>query len=241
MACYDPPDGSATREHSPLRALQTGGLCQHDRFLCQKELQKAIARCSGTGWAPRWLPYFPLDEMTPRIDDMTITLRDWTEADAAALAQLANDRRIWLGLRDAFPHPYGLADARRFIALASAMAPRTYFAIVDSGALAGGIGYTLHTDVERVGAEVGYWIAVQSWGRGIATAALRQLTALAFTRHPDLRRLYAVPYTTNAASARVLEKAGYTCEGTLRESAIKDGRVLDQFMYSILRREASFP
>ena len=121
------------------------------------------------------------------------------------------------------------------------MSPRTYFAIVVSDRLAGGIGYTRHGDVERVGAEVGYWIGVEFWGRGVATAAVRELTGLAFARHPDLRRLYAMPYVTNAASARVLEKAGYTREGTLRENIIKDGRVLDQFMYSILRREAGIP
>jgi len=172
---------------------------------------------------------------------VTITLREWAPADAAALAPLADDRRIWLGLRDAFPHPYTIEDAHRFLAMASAMSPRTYFAIVASGALAGGIGYTLRSDVERIGAEVGYWLGVEFWGRGIATAAVRELTRLAFTRHAELRRLYALPYTTNASSARVLEKAGYTREGTLRENAIKDGRVLDQFMYSILRREAGIP
>jgi RimJ/RimL family protein N-acetyltransferase len=168
---------------------------------------------------------------------MVVTLREWEPADAHALAALANDRRIWIGLRDAFPHPYSVDDAHRFIRLARGMTPQTYFAIVVSDRLAGGIGYTLHGDVERVGAEVGYWIGVECWGRGVATEAVRQVTRLAFERHPELRRLYAMPYVTNLASARVLQKAGYTCEGTLRENIIKDGQVLDQFMYSILRRE----
>lgn len=170
---------------------------------------------------------------------MRVTLREWEGSDAPALATLANDRRIWLGLRDAFPHPYSIDDAHRFVELARVMTPPTYFAILADGRLAGGIGYTLRGDVERVGAEVGYWLGVEFWGQGITTEAVRQLTRLAFTTHPELCRLYAVPYSTNAASARVLEKAGYTREGTLRESAIKDGHVLDQFMYSILRREAA--
>lgn len=89
-----------------------------------------------------------------------------------------------------------------------------------------------------MGAEVGYWLGVEFWGRGITTTAVRQLTGLAFSRHPQLRRLYAMPYVTNLASARVLEKAGYTLEGTLRENIIKDGQVLDQYMYSILRGES---
>jgi RimJ/RimL family protein N-acetyltransferase len=164
-----------------------------------------------------------------------IVVREWEEADAAAVAEQANDRRVWLGLRDAFPHPYGIEDGQRFIAMARAMAPRTFFAIEVEGRVAGGIGYTLHSDVERIGAEVGYWLGHEFWGRGIATAALRLLTAHAFQANPELRRLWAVPYATNAASARVLEKAGYTREGTLRRSAIKDGRILDQWMYAIVR------
>lgn len=55
--------------------------------------------------------------------------------------------------------------------------------------------------------------------------------------HEQLRRLYAVPFARNSAAARVLQKAGYQCEGTLRQSAAKDGQILDQWMYAILREE----
>ena len=171
----------------------------------------------------------------------TTAIREWRPADAADLARLADDREIWLGLRDLFPHPYGIGDAVAFIALAGSMDAQTYFAIDVDGVLAGGIGYTSRTDVERIGAEVGYWLGRAFWGRGIATAALRLVTARAFAADPGLRRLWAVPFVTNIASARVLEKAGYTREGTLRQSAIKDGRVLDQWMYAILREECPPP
>lgn len=162
-------------------------------------------------------------------------VREWEEADAEPVALQANDRRVWLGLRDAFPHPYGIEDAHRFIAMARQMSPRTYFAIEVAGRIAGGIGYILQTDVERIGAEVGYWLGHEFWGKGIATTALRLMTDHAFKAHPELQRLYGVPYASNPASARVLEKAGYTREGTLRKSAIKDGQILDQWMYAIVR------
>lgn len=123
------------------------------------------------------------------------------------------------------------------IAMASAKAPPTLFAIAVSGAIAGGIGYALRADVERIGAEVGSWLGFEFWSKGIATAALKAVTRHAFTAHAQLRRLYAAPSSSNRASARVLTKAGYRCEGTLRQSAIKDGQVLDQRMYSILRNE----
>lgn len=162
-------------------------------------------------------------------------IRPWRQADAADLARQANDREVWLGLRDVFPHPYGVEDAHRFIAFATNMTPQTYFAIDAGGTVAGGIGYTLHQDVERIGAEVGYWLGCAFWGRGITTTALRLLTAHAFAAHPELRRLWAVPFARNVASVRVLEKCGYQREGTLRQSAIKDGVVCDQLMYAIVR------
>jgi RimJ/RimL family protein N-acetyltransferase len=166
-----------------------------------------------------------------------VTIRPFRSGDAEPLARHADDREVWLGLRDLFPHPYAIDDARRFIAFAAGMMPPTFFAIDVDGAFAGGIGYTPRTDVERIGAEVGYWLGREFWGRGIATAALRLLTVHAFAAQPELQRLFAVPFASNGASARVLEKAGYTREGVLRRSVIKDGRVQDQFMYAILRDE----
>jgi RimJ/RimL family protein N-acetyltransferase len=165
-------------------------------------------------------------------------VREWRLEDAAQLPMQANERRIWLNLRDAFPHPYGREDAEGFLALALDMQPQTFFAIECAGHLAGGIGYVLRTDVERVGAEIGYWLGVHYWGRGIATAAVRAVTRYAFATHPQLMRLFAVPFASNPASARVLEKAGYTLEGTLRSSAIKNGQLLDQWMYARLRSDS---
>jgi RimJ/RimL family protein N-acetyltransferase len=69
------------------------------------------------------------------------------------------------------------------------------------------------------------------------TSALVAVTRYAFEQHADLRRIYAVPFAWNAASFRVLEKAGYRVEGRLRQSAIKDGKVTDQVLYAILRDE----
>ena len=168
-----------------------------------------------------------------------VVVREWRDGDAADLARLADDREVWLNLRDLFPHPYRLADARQFIARAQRLKPPTWFAIEAGGALAGGIGYAARTDVERVGAEIGYWLGRGFWGRGIMTTALRLVTAHAFAADPQLRRVFAVPFASNPASARVLEKAGYTREGTLRQSVRKDGRILDQWMYAVVRDDGS--
>jgi ribosomal-protein-alanine N-acetyltransferase len=158
-------------------------------------------------------------------------VRSYRGSDAKSLALHANNRKIWVNLRDAFPHPYALKDARRFISAALAGNPETHFAIAVEGQAVGGIGFGLHADVERISAEIGYWLGESFWGRGITTEALRAMTAYAVREH-SLTRLYAVPFQWNSASFRVLEKAGYLLEGTMRRSAIKDGRIIDQRLYA---------
>lgn len=158
-------------------------------------------------------------------------IRSWRMSDAAALVKYANNRHIWINLRDRFPHPYTRSDARDYLALVRDAAEETLFALEVDGEAAGSIGYVLQPDVERVSAEIGYWLGEPFWGRGIATAALRAMTRHAIARH-HLTRVYALPFARNTASCRVLEKAGYTIEGRLRQSAVKDGEILDQVLYA---------
>ena len=106
--------------------------------------------------------------------------------------------------------------------------------IKDRGEAAGSIGFVVQPDVHRLSAEIGYWLGEAYWGRGIATEALRAVTAFAFEAH-GLVRLFAGVFAWNTASMRVLEKAGYVREGVLTQSAIKDGRVIDQVLYAITR------
>jgi ribosomal-protein-alanine N-acetyltransferase len=154
-----------------------------------------------------------------------------------ALARHANDRRIWRNLRDAFPHPYGLSHAEAFIEMARGMSPVTFFAIAIGGKAIGGIGYTLHHAVERVSAEIGYWLGAAFWGQGIMTSAVDAVSRQAFAQHGQLRRIYAVPYAWSTASMRVLHKVGNRLEGRMRQSAFKDGQITDQALYAILRHE----
>jgi RimJ/RimL family protein N-acetyltransferase len=158
-------------------------------------------------------------------------VRSWAVGDVASLTEHANNRKVWMNLRDRFPHPYTRRDARAFIAAVRAREPETMFAIAVSGAAVGGVGFILHEDVERVSAEIGYWLGEPFWGRGIVTDALKATTAYAIEQH-GLTRVYAVPFAFNVGSVRVLEKAGYVLEGRLRRSAIKDGVVVDQLQYA---------
>ena len=158
-------------------------------------------------------------------------MRAWAASDREALATLANNPKIAANLRDGFPSPYSIEDAERF--LARAAVPNNFAIEVDGGAV-GGIALMRHGDVERLSAELGYWLGEPFWGRGIMTQVVRAVTDLAFTTL-GLIRVYAMPYATTAGSIRVLEKAGFVCEGRLRRSVIKNGQVLDQLMYADVR------
>ena len=160
------------------------------------------------------------------------TVRSWRAADAESLTRYGNNRRIWDNLRDLFPHPYTIRDARDYLQFVK-KAPETSFAIDVQGEAVGGVGFVLRTDVERVSAEIGYWLGEPFWGKGIGTAALAAVTQHAIAAH-GLTRIYALPFAHNIASCRVLEKAGYVLEGRLRRSAIKNGVVIDQMQYAFI-------
>jgi RimJ/RimL family protein N-acetyltransferase len=151
-------------------------------------------------------------------------------ADANAIVKHANNLNIARQLRDRFPHPYTPRHALEFLEFAAA-AESKHFAIEVDGEAVGGVGFVRGTDVERYSAEIGYWLGESLWGRGITTESVELVTDYAFT-HDEILRLFAVPFADNTASRRVLEKAGYSCEGILRASAVKFGEPRDQALYS---------
>lgn len=160
-------------------------------------------------------------------------VRSWQLTDAESLAKHANNRKIWHNLRDAFPFPYNIEDAEKFISMAMTKNPETFFCIEVDEQAVGSIGYSLGSDVERISAEIGYWLSEDYWGRGIMTEVLKAVTRYAITTHA-LTRLYATPYEWNMASCRVLEKAGYKLEGRLRKSVLKNDVIADQFLYAFV-------
>lgn len=166
-----------------------------------------------------------------RLEGKICVIRPWREADAASLVEHANNINVAKNLRDRFPHPYTRKDAHEFLKFAAASPDPSNLAIEVDGAAVGAIGYVLGTDVERFGAEVGYWLGEAYWGRGITSEAVRLLTDHAFTSL-NLLRLFALPFAENVASARVLEKAGYVREAVLRSSCVKYGRPRDQLLYA---------
>jgi ribosomal-protein-serine acetyltransferase len=110
------------------------------------------------------------------------------------------------------------------------------FAIVsDDGRYLGGCGLNQIDGVNRR-ANLGYWVRSSSTGRGVATNAVRQLIAWAFS-HTDLVRLEVVVSTQNAVSLRVAEKVGAVREGIALSRLLLHGASHDAAIFSIVRAD----
>ena len=169
-----------------------------------------------------------------KIDIGEWQLRSFRVDDAEALAKYGNNRAVWRNIWDRHPYPYSIKDAEEWIQFALQQDPETIFAIASPNEAIGCIGILPQEDVARLSAEVGYWLGEPFWNQGITTAALKALTEYAFTEL-GLVRLYATVMEWNPSSARALGKAGYEYEGLLRRSAFKDGQIVDQFLYALVR------
>ncbi len=169
---------------------------------------------------------------------MICKIRKWKLSDAADLAAAVSNKKVQDNLRDGLPYPYTEQDGAEFIsAMLSADEDETFaFAVTIDNKAVGSIGVFRQGNIHRQTAELGYYIAEEYWGKGIMTEAVRQTCEYVFDKS-DIIRIYAEPFAYNTASCRVLEKAGFQYEGTLRNNAVKNGKVIDMKMYSLLKAE----
>lgn len=167
---------------------------------------------------------------------MGFELREWRPEDAPSITRYADDPQVAANLRDIFPAPYHLPDAREFIqsCMAADEGQAIFRAISVNGQAVGSIALTRGTDVYRLSAELGYWLGREFWGRGIMPAAVEEMCRLGFHRW-DIVRIFAEPYAHNAASRRVLEKAGFHLEGVMARGVVKNGQLHDYCMYAKLK------
>jgi RimJ/RimL family protein N-acetyltransferase len=168
------------------------------------------------------------------LDLDALKVRSWRRDDLKSLVLHANNPKIAANLRDQFPHPYTRRDAIDFLDYAQSQEPECSFAIEYSGEAVGGVGFLIGRDIAHISAEMGYWLSEELWGRGIVTRAVAAMSEWAFDNY-KLTRVFAMAFAHNAASIRVLEKAGFEREGMMRRSAIKNGVVLDQILFAKVR------
>lgn len=167
---------------------------------------------------------------------MECKIREWRLEDAVDLAEMLNNKKIQDNLRDGLPYPYTKKDAVEYItSMLSADKTKTFaFAITANDKAIGSIGVFRCDNIHFRTAEMGYYIAEPYWGQGIGASAVRQTCNYVFA-HTDIIRIFAEPFAYNTASCRVLEKSGFYLEGCLRNNAVKNGKVLDMKMYSLIK------
>jgi [ribosomal protein S5]-alanine N-acetyltransferase len=170
--------------------------------------------------------------MESETNKLPFTLRHFQTGDEASLVENANNIKIFNNVRDVFPHPYTHDDATWWIEMnKQSENPATCFAIDVAGDAIGAVGIILGSDIYRVSAEIGYWLGENYWGKGIASEAVKLMVDYAFKNFAEVQRIWAGVFHHNKSSMRVLEKAGFHFEGIQKKSAIKNGHLLDVYMY----------
>jgi len=149
-----------------------------------------------------------------RLERDGLALRAMAPDDAARVADVSGDIRV-AGMTAMIPSPYTHDDARTWIeghAAARAAGEAFHFAILEAGSdgLLGSVSLDEMEDLGPSGRQydLGYWIAPDAWGRGLATRAAVIVRDWAF-EVLKAGRLTASCLAGNRASQRVLDKAGF--------------------------------
>lgn len=161
-------------------------------------------------------------------------LRPWKKEDSTSLAEFANNFHIWNNARDSFPYPYTEKDAQSYIELTWQNESIRDFAIVMDGKAVGGIGYVPQYDVERISAEIGYWIGEPYWNKGFMTSLVSSFVDRIFET-TDILRLYATVFEYNIPSMKVLEKNNFRKVGILEKAAVKNNRIIDLHYFELIK------
>jgi RimJ/RimL family protein N-acetyltransferase len=167
-------------------------------------------------------------------------LRAPVPEDAPALVAHANNPAVARNMFDGFPQPYDLAAATAWATheANSGDFGRAWAIVVDGG-LVGCIGLVQERGWLRCNAELGYWIGEAFWCRGITSDAVRQVTDWAFAAMPEITRIHASIFAWNEGSQAVARRCGYVREAVLKQSAIKDGKVIDRVVWATYRAQVT--
>ena len=166
-----------------------------------------------------------------RFTDGVVTIRKFRRIDKFRMAEIANNEKVAANLRDAFPSPYTLEDAQKFISMCLRQVPYGIFAIEFEGEYVGNIGLHRQGDVYRKTAELGYFIGEPYWHKGITPRAVNLICEYGF-RELDIIKIFSGVFSFNTASQRVLEKCGFTLEAVLKSAVIKNGKICDEYRYA---------
>jgi len=195
-----------------------------------------------------WISAERADDLDPAGDDPLraaadglarrgLSLRPWTRDDLPAFRAALDDPAVWAHLPEPYPDPLDEPAAAALIALANGLDSHIVRAVVCDGVAVGQVRLDLSGSGAATGsatgagtAELSYWLARSHWGQGMGRALVAGAARRALARMPDLLRLVAKVHPANAASARVLERAGF------RPCAVQDPAFAD-WTWVALRRQ----
>lgn len=167
---------------------------------------------------------------------MQFKLRKWKHSDAECIVKYANNPKVANNLRNVFPYPYTIDDAKKYIndCIYNDESNQFIRAIVVNEEAVGSIGVFIKDDVYCKSGEIGYWLGEPFWGNGIISEAIKQICSFVF-QHSDIIRIFAEPYEYNIGSRKALEKAGFKLEGILKKSVYKNGKIFDSCIYALIK------
>ena len=166
---------------------------------------------------------------------MNVKLVKWTQENKHELIKICNEvDRSYLSNR--LPYPYTEESADWWLGMVSEHDGKdgVFRAIAADGKIVGNISVEQKSDVYCKDGEIGYLLLTDFWSKGIATEAVRQICAEAFSEL-DIIRITGLVYAANIASARVLEKNGFAREGLQRNAVYKDGKIYDLCLFGKLK------
>ena len=177
----------------------------------------------------------------PTLETDRLILRPVTEADAAAIFLACSNPNVTQytlfdthrSIDDTFAFIRGYAMPSYAKGLAD---PLVWVLKADPAAGVIGAAGVRWTSEPNGTMECGYWLAEPYWGKGLAPEVVRVVARFAFDTYP-IHRLQAHTVSEHLRSGRVLEKAGFACEGVLRKAMVRRGRVEDVRMYAMVRKE----
>ncbi|KAF2214606.1 hypothetical protein CERZMDRAFT_94999 [Cercospora zeae-maydis SCOH1-5] len=176
-----------------------------------------------------------------------LTVREYRLSDVKTLSYHANNKKLWLQLRDRFPHPYTEESAVTWINRCrsegncvrsgpwtyedGASGPLTYthYAIAINDEACGSIGLDFGS------AELGYWLSEEHWGKGVMSRIAPAFVEWSWATFGILARINAEVVEENLASAKLLQKCGLKIEGRCERKICKDGVFKNALILGALR------
>ncbi len=164
-------------------------------------------------------------------------LRPYKKEDYISLAKNANNKKLAKNMLEGFPSPYTEKDSKEWIKTVLKTYKNglmTNFVIDIDGSAVGTMGGDIRKNKPFV-LGFGYWIGENYWGKGIMSKAVKLYTDYIFKNIKGIKRIQAETFPWNKASQKVLLKNGFSLEGALRKNYMKNGKIIDEYVFSKIK------